>query len=544
MTGFDPTPLRRVCQGVVAGLPGEVRERFAQAYESPDDLVDAMVAAGDRAWRHLDKRGRSVPPERYQALALALLSVRNGPVDVQTNLTNVAAAYDRLLPLGELPLDVAVQCRLTTPELAARLVVAYRVAQVVRARRPGTQPLFVDMVTCAVVGFADAADAADIVDRVLDRANPLAAAYRYRRSLDPNPRAGVQGGYTDLVGQIAGYRVAVAEARGYRSADVEATVDEYAERVADDLHRGLTRPPAVGRADEPDSLVTLRGFAGFVAADHADDGREARTLFRLLAYRLPGEVRPERWKRDVPVAPDEARDRGDLPVPGDDGTPDADLVADAVLAELYADTGAADTAAIDEWLLARRAPDGRDDLLVLVDRVRRVDRLLSRPGPDKPRPGVVDPRVRQALRDRIADALTLRLRGTEIAQHILPPLWTEREYVVHFAEARLRVDLPPGTGKLAKAALLANAVVRAPAQPVHRAADPDRRDDCACGTPDRTPPAPAAVCPHRTWWEAGRVEDYTTLARVSGLASEDAVRNQLARHTGFWREWVEEIRTG
>ncbi|MEU5692285.1 hypothetical protein [Actinosynnema sp. NPDC020468] len=539
---YDEELLRDAAYEVVAALPGFLAEDTASRFHAPDDLVDAIVRRGAQVWDHLDRRDRSVPHEHYPLLAAATLAVRTRPLDVQKRPDHVAAQYDRLVALGDVPIGIAVQSRMIREDLGGLLVEAYRLRSRVRSARPDTPAHFVGMVVCAVLGLpGDHVVDTDVVLRVLDRADALAARHRSAlRRVEGVDTSAPALGNVDLFGQVAGYRVAIAEAVGRPPADPDAATREHAGALAGRLRAGMTgRPGREAWNAEPDALIALRGFVKHLASDAPDRGTAAEELFQWLQRDLTVLSR-NHW-RETPSGHD-----GDLDLATGavdellDLESHAEHVANWLLAELYSVTDHDQQALLDEWLTGARPPTEQEGLLFLIDRVRRVDlrfgRLPARPSRfrDRRRP------ASNVVADRVRDALKLGLPGREIAQCVLPPLWTDRGLAAYYVRRTLQLELP-ASSRLVKAVLLSALVVRAPAQEVERRTSPDLPERCPCGEEaDRVVPPHAVPCAHRRWLEPGVVENYTTLARAAGL-SEAAAARQLQRHQGRWREWVDEF---
>ncbi|PRY34265.1 hypothetical protein [Umezawaea tangerina] len=535
---FDEGRLRAAASQVADDLPPDLVDRLITKYGTTAALAEEMTALGRRVWAHLDRRGRTVPPDTYPQFAVALLSVRGRLAGVQQNLANVADVYTRLLAFGDVPVGVAIATRLLKDKdehLVGPMIVAARTEREVRARRQ-QPPMFIGMVTAAVVavGGRDADDLTADVVAVLDRGDILAARHRAGLKVAPGPDAGYPVlGNADVVGQIAAYRVAIAEMGGVAAS--EQVVAAHGAQLATSLRRAMTT--TLGGA-EPDVLKGLLEFARFLGGPEAGESTE-----KIFGKLHPEFLSPMEFggRYEVPVEHDSPALTGAVGGTADELLLHADHVARWVLVELFAGTRAPEQEVLTAWLTGCRPPDAQEGMAFLVDRVRRVDRRLR--GPAGELPELVERAGTAAafavVRSNVRDALTLDLDGALLTRSIFPPLWTQRDGAVRLVASKLRLAIGRGVVNSAKASLVAAVVVRAPAQQVRRAVDLDRPETCSC---DDGPRPVEEVCPHRPWGEAGRVEDYTTLTRFSGFSTESTTRMHVKRYDGPWREWMREVR--
>ncbi|WP_439657469.1 hypothetical protein ACSHWB_34455 [Lentzea sp. HUAS TT2] len=521
---IDEDALRKSAWLVVEHLPVDTTAQMVSRYGGAEELVDSMVKRGVQAGRRLARAGREPMLDEYSIFAVSLLSMKRGYEGVQENPTNVIKEFDQLRSFGDVPLTVAVRSRLVRGKDLVPLLAA--TSRLVHETRSEVLPdELTTMVAAAVVTRQGPDAAADVVTSVLARGAELAG----RRPQHAH-QSGVDDRYpsvanVDFACQIAAYRAALDEFDGTPATD--ALVASHTAEVTRVLHEAMTTPR--GRR-EPDVLRAFDTFAQFLGGDDT-----AVKIFSHLQTDL-FSARAPRF-REVPVDHD---DSAFVRLDSEDAaalTLAVDEVAHRIHDELCLGTSPAEREALVRWLAGAHRADSQDNLLFLLDRVRRVDRgvRVEPPSVTVPR----HPVLARVVRSRVTDALRLGLTGGTLLQAVLPPLWTNRNAAVLFVASKLRVRIGRGFTRPAKPNLVASVVVRAPAQQVHRAADQDRPETCCCVTEHgRRAPEPTLVCPHRLWSEGGRVEDYTTLTAITGYPSDDATRMHLRRYQGPWDHWV------
>jgi hypothetical protein len=542
---FDPALLGQAVEMVLAEFPNDISERLIALHGSIPEIVKVAVNRGTRVYERLRKEGRDVPQSRYPLLAAAVFSVQGRKAGVQASNGNVAKEYDRLVAHGDVPLDVVAQCRLVDEGLVGLLIKASRVLASVRDEETAVPPLMIGMVVPAVLATAglDVEDPVAVVRAVLARGVELAARQRGRAEGDDlvhHSTFPVMGNI-DLVYQLAGYRTAIAELLAPGSdGDVDDVVNRHARACAEALRKGMTHDWGFA----PEALAGLRRLVRMFASAAPDGGKGAERVFVELHPDAAKETRPN--AKELLVEENETSGTADA---ADSGLLLAEDVVEVVLEGLFAGTNRRQRVVLSNWLGGVRSSRSQDDLVFLVDRVRRVDQLV-RSG-SAVTPSFVRTAETEAafgvVRSRVRDAIVLGLSGLTLAQAVLPPLWTDRAHAVRLVAGRVRVELGRGLSTPAKAALVSAVVVRGPAQVVQRRAEPDRPRVCPCGGGrrgrDRTEVRDEVACPHRPWHERGRVENYTTLTEFCETTSVDATRLLLTRYDGFWREWVEDVMT-
>lgn len=542
MTAFDEPEFRKSAAAVREYLPSDIEEHLLNEHGDWAAVLNEMTLRAAATSTRLAKHGRHLPVAVYPQLAVATIAARSK--GIQHNPTNIAKTLDRLVA-NDVPMEIGLQSRwLTDDSLLGLLACTWRIEREVLAGPTTAPPMIVTMVAAALARSLGSTtpDLATRVRAALDRADELVAAHLERVP----PRYGVDSrfvvlGNAEIVGLVAACRTAVLEAAGRLTEPVADSVDGGFHEVTRQLRRALTTP--LGRRDfrdgkEVDSLAAFTSFARFIGGT-SEDGKAVAAVFECLHHDLMALDVVTRGELDISF--------DNVPEPKDMSAPTdlllaAELLAHHLLHALYAGVPPIQREVVTKWLAGERPPDDQDELLLLVERMRRATHtLVQRTEPPELGP---DLRARlPAMTTKVKDMLLLGHTGTEIVNVLLPTLWTRRSAAIRFVQSQLRVAMTSRQAVGQKSRLVASAVVRAPSQWVIAGATP-AAPVCACGADEdrlpakRTNPAEDQVCPHRTWDEPGPVESYTTLAEFADLAGVDAVRVSVRRYEGPWRYWL------
>ncbi|QFZ19627.1 ATP-binding protein [Saccharothrix syringae] len=557
------------------------RERLRQALAAcaeevfdaldPDDLAALVAGAGSRpelrdevveraeaVVRRLAGTADAVGPRECHLLVAACFTWSGTRGGVARNSGHAARKFLRYRRFVDVPLNYLVRTDRVVPDderTAALLALSLRVrAGLAEAGADQEPELILNMVVPAIVAAlgpdrpagpdAGAALVGAALD-VLARGAELAAAHRAtRRSTGTGlPVAG----NTDFLVRIAAYRVALDERRG------AAVPADAVGRAADDLVAVLRRAmnhPAGGPhwrgPGEPDVASAFGHYAGHLgeACGTAAGRRAVKAVHSVLSHRLGLGDKPDHVVvEDFRSAPP--------PSSATETRPDVEHLVGWLIAALFRGAGPDAREPLLQWLDGKQVPDEARNLALLVRRLRVATAVLDRaPASRPPRPAGVPESRFQALTARLAatvapadvtdDALAAARLVTLSA---LPPLWTRRRPAVLLVTSHLRVLLGGHRSAAVQAVLVAAHGVRAPVQFVQKASGPPAEPCCpdAAGggwSPGGRPREPVhyqEVCPHRPWGEVGWVENYRTLGAAAGATSE-AVRRQLERYQGAWRE--------